>query len=179
MGSVKFNPQKQAQDFDQATVSEGSTRGYPESYKNGLPMIMPVRLKLSSWSDWWTVPIEPLVSVSGANVISKRTVAKAKHRGSIKERWSQDDYAVTLEGDLINPDNDIEYPEADVAQLRQVCEAKEAVEIDCDLLKYFDIYKIVIETYDFPFTPGDNQQRFSIKTVSDDLTDALTEEEQL
>jgi len=180
MDRVFFDPQKEAQEFDSiGTYSEGSSKKYNESYRNGIPMIMPVRLKLSSWGDWWTIPIEPLVSISGGNVIAKRTVAKAKYRGSIKERWAQDDYSVTLEGELKNEDSDFEFPEADLSRLRQVCESKEAVQIDCDLLKFFDVYRIVIETYDFPFTPGDNRQRFTINAISDDLTDALTEEEQL
>jgi hypothetical protein len=179
MDRVFFNPKKEATEFDQATVSGGSTRQYNQSYKNGLPMVMPVSLKLSTWADWWTVPIEPLVSVSGGNIIAKRTVAKGKHRGSIKERWAQDDYQVTLEGSLINRDSDYEMPEADIMKLREVCEAKEAVQIQCDMLKVFDIYKIVVETYDFPHTSGDNRQSYSIKAVSDDLTDALMEEDQL
>jgi hypothetical protein len=179
MDRIFTDPKKEAQGFDQVTVSEGSRKKYNESYKNGLPMIMPVRLKLSSWGDWWTIPIEPSVGISGGNIVAKRTVAKAKYRGSIKERWSQDDYTVNIDGTLITQDNDYEYPEADVAKLREVCEAKEAVQIDCDLTKYFDIMKVVIETYDFPFTQGDNKQKFTIKAVSDDLTDALTEEEQL
>lgn len=179
MDRVFFKPKKEAAEFDQVTVSKGSSKQYSESYPNGLPMIMPVRLKLSSWSDWWTIPLEPLVSVSGGNVVAKRTVAKAKYRGSIKERWAQDDFQVTIEGSLINQDSDYEMPEADIIKLREVCEAKEAVQIECELLRYFDIYNIVIETYDFPQTPGDNRQRYSIKAVSDDLTDALTEEDQL
>jgi hypothetical protein len=179
MDSITFNPKQQAQAFDQATVSGTSQKSYTESYANGIPMIMPVRLKLSGWADWWTIPIEPLVSISGGNVIAKRTVAKAKYRGTIKERWTQDDYKVTIEGLLINGESDISFPEDDLSKLRQVCEAAEAVQVDCDLLKYFDVYKVVVETYDFPFTQGDNKQQFSIKCISDDMTDVLTEEEQL
>ena len=88
MDRVFFDPKKDASQFNQTARPESSTRQYNESYKNGLPMIMPVRLKLSDWGDWWTIPIEPLVSVTGSNVVVKRTVAKAKYRGSIKERWS-------------------------------------------------------------------------------------------
>jgi hypothetical protein len=179
MGRVFFKPQEYAQDFDQVKLPGEASGKYTESYPSGIPMVMPVRFKLSGWADWWTIPIEPEVTVSGGNVIAKRTVAKAKYRGTIKERWTQDDYKVTIDGDLINPDSDIEFPEADLAKLRQVCEAVEAVQVDCDMLKYFDVYKIVVETYDFPFTPGDNKQRYSLKCLSDDLTDVLTEEDQL
>ncbi len=179
MDRVTFNPDKDGQAFDQVVISGDSQGKYIESYQNGLPMIMPVRFKLSGWADWWTIPIEPQVSISGGNVIAKRSVAKAKYRGTIKERWTQDDYQVTIEGMLINTESDIEFPEADLSRLRQVCEAAEAVQVDCDLLKYFDVYKVVVESYDFPFTQGDNKQRYSLKCISDDLTDVLTEEEQL
>jgi hypothetical protein len=179
MGKVFFKPEQDAQAFDQATVSDNSSGKYVESYQNGLPMIMPVRFKLSGWADWWTIPIEPRVSISGGNIIAKRSVAKAKYRGSIKERWTQDDFSINIEGLLQTDDSEIDFPEADLSRLRQVCEAAEAVQIDCDLLKYFDVYKVVVENYDFPFTPGDNKQRFTIKCISDDLTDVLTEEDQL
>ena len=152
---------------------------FREAHANGIPMTMPVRLKLESWSDWWLLPIEPLVGISGGNIIAKRMVAKGKYRGSVKERWTQDDYKVDIKGIFINAEDEGAYPESDVMRLREVCEAREAVQIECALLLYFDIYKIVIETYNFPFTKGENQQEFIIKAVSDDLTDILTEEEQL
>jgi uncharacterized protein DUF6046 len=150
-----------------------------EAHANGIPMVLPVRFKLESWSDWWTLPIEPLVSISGGNVVAKRSVAKASHRGTIKERWTQDDYKITIQGIFINSEDESEFPQADLIKLREVCEAREAVQIECDLFLYFDIYRMVIETYHFPFTSGENQQEYSIKAVSDDLTDILTEEEQL
>ncbi len=150
-----------------------------EAHANGIPMVLPVRFKLESWADWWTLPIEPLVSISGGNVVAKRMVAKGNYRGTVKERWTQDDYKITIKGIFINSEDEGAYPESDVMKLREVCEAREAVQIECELFLFFDIYRIVLETYHYPFTSGENQQEYSIKAVSDDLTDILTEEEQL
>ena len=156
----------------------GKTR-FSEANANGVPMVMPLRIKLESWPDWWLLPIEPLVSIAGGNVIAKRTVAKGKLRGTIKERWTQDDYAITIQGLFINSNDEGVYPEQQVSLLREICEAREAVQVECDLLTYFDVFRIVIETYNFPFTNGENQQQYSIKAVSDDITDVLMQEEQL
>jgi len=150
-----------------------------EAHANGMPMVLPVKLKLEGWSDWWLLPIEPLVSISGGNVITKRTVAKGKLRGSIKEYWAQDDYKVIITGTLIDPDNQSAFPEASLQLLREVCEAREAISIECDFTKFFDVYRVVVESYDFPFTPGEHRQSYTLNLVSDDLTDILTEEDQL
>ena len=142
---------------------------------NGYPMVMPVKLKLEG-QEFWTLPIEPLVSISGGNVIAKRNVAKGKGRGTIKERWSRDDYAVNIEGMLINFDDPNAYPEDDVRKLREFCEAKEAIQIECDLLGYFDVNRIVIEKFEIPFTKGENNQKYSISAYSDDIVDLLVED---
>ena len=165
--------------YDIRTFPGNLNQAYKQAHANGIPMIMPVRLKLESWGDWWTIPIEPLVSVSGGNVVSRRTVAKGKHRGTIKERWTQDDYNIIIRGVLINHENESKFPEADLQKLRQVCEAAEAVQVECDMLQYFDIYRAVVLKYNFPFTHGEMNQTYQITLVSDDLTDILTEEDQL
>ena len=152
---------------------------FNEAHATGMPMIMPLRVKLSTWDEWWTLPIEPLVGIKGGNKVIKRYVAKGTGRGSVKERWCQDDYKITISGIFINSEDESLYPEADVQKLREVVEAREAVLVDCALLLYFDIFKIVIEDWDIPFTSGENQQQYSIKALSDDFGDLLVEREQL
>lgn len=142
---------------------------------NGYAMVMPVKLRTPGGT-FWTFPVEPLVSISGGNIIAKRTVAKSKGRGTIKERWSQDDYTVNIEGVMINMDNANVYPEADVRKLRELCEAHEALEIECDLCLIHDISRITIVSWDIPFTKGEANQRFSISALSDDLFDLLVED---
>jgi len=150
------------------------TNDNPVNY-NGFSMVMPVKFRIPG-GEFWTFPVEPLVSLSGGNVIAKRTVAKGKGRGTIKERWTQDDYSVTIEGSFVNYDNANVYPEAHVRKLRELCETGEALEIECDLLKIHDITRICITSWDIPFTKGEANQRFTISALSDDLFDLLVED---
>lgn len=143
---------------------------------NGFAMIVPFSIGLTE-NNLWTLPVEPLLSLRGGNIISKRSVAKGKGRGTIKERWSQDDYEITLSGLLMNPSNLNAYPDEEVIKLRELCEARQALFVDCPALSRFDITRIVIESYDFPFTKGENVQAYSIKALSDDVTDLLIREE--
>ena len=73
-------------------------------------------------------------------------------------------------------DDENKFPEEDIQKLRNICEAKENIEIECDLLKIFNINRIAIEKFDFPFTKGANVQRYTITGVSDDIVDLLVEE---
>ena len=66
----------------------------------GVPMRFPLEISLVDQEDWWLVPIEPLITLTGRNIIVRRQVSKGKIRGSIKERWTQDDYQVKIEGAL-------------------------------------------------------------------------------
>ncbi|GEM_PF-2955503 len=154
--------------------SDGATTDKP-SNGNGFAMVMPLKLAFHE-KESWTVPVEPLVSISGGNVIAKRTVSKGKGRGTIKERWTQDDYQVTIEGVLINLKDANVYPEEDVRKLREFCEATEALDVECDLLKIYDITRITIVSWDIPFTKGEANQRFTISALSDDLFDLLKED---
>ena len=124
----------------------------------------------------WALPIDPLIAVNGKNVITKRYVSKSEMRGSIKESWSQDDFEVTISGILIAEDH--AGLMAQIKKLRGICEKREAVSVYCDFLnneETFNINKIAIESYDFPFTKGMENQSFSIKAYSDDGYSLLEE----
>ena len=132
----------------------------------GCPMVLPVSLRIEQEGESeWLLPYEPLISLTGRNVIVRRQVNKGKVRGSIKERWSQDDYTIKIQGVLIGADG---YPKADVAKLRKYCEAAK-VEVYCPLLEIFGISKMVIENYDFPMTTGVRNQNYSLTCYSDDI----------
>ncbi|MEI6898256.1 MAG: DUF6046 domain-containing protein [Bacteroidota bacterium] len=160
-------------------------RGFEETYLNdssrpyknfGYASVMPVKIRLaSSKGAYWELPIEPFVSVSGGNVIAKRTVAKGKGRGTIKEYWTQDDYSITIDGLFIYHDDESRYPQEDVKRLIAICEAKEVIDIECPMLSNLKIDHMVIEKFDFPFTKGENSQRYTITGFSDDLTNLLEE----
>lgn len=133
----------------------------------GYPMTLPLSMRIEQeGEEEWLLPFEPLVSVTGKNIIVRRQVNKGKVRGSIKERWTQDDYSIKIEGILMGKDND--YPEEDVARLRKFCEAAK-VEVYSPLLEIFGITRMVIEQYDFPMTTGSNNQNYSLSCHSDDI----------
>lgn len=132
----------------------------------GVPMRFPLEISLVDQEDWWLVPIEPLITLTGRNIIVRRQVSKGKIRGSIKERWTQDDYQVKIEGALMDLKRD-DYPRDDVQKLRNFCEATK-LKVRCPLFEIFSINQIVVEIYDFPFTKGIQNQQYTINAYSDD-----------
>ena len=127
---------------------------------------LPLEISLVDQEDWWLVPIEPLITLTGRNIIVRRQVSKGKIRGSIKERWTQDDYQVKIEGALMDLKRD-DYPRDDVQKLRNFCEAAK-LKVRCPLFEIFSINQIVVESYDFPFTKGIQNQQYTINAYSDD-----------
>ena len=106
-----------------------------------------------------------MITISGKQVITKRQVAKGKTRGSIKERWTLDDYAVRIEGILIGEGD--KYPADDVRRLRKYCEAGELI-ASSPLLELFGITRLVVESWEIPHTSGERNQNYSLSCVSDD-----------
>lgn len=136
---------------------------------------MPLRFKLDTDNVEFTLPVDPIISMSGKNIIVRRYVSKSEKRGSIKERWSQDDWVITISGVLI-ADSAAELKEM-VKQLREICEkGKTGVAVINDLFNnYMDILRIAIEDFDFPHTKGEENQAFTIKAYSDDVFQLLEE----
>lgn len=129
------------------------------------------------------LPIDPIISLASKNILIRRYVSKKseKERGTVKERWSQDDWEISISGVLMSDDD---YPSNSYAtgvneyiqKLLEICKYKGSVSITCDLLNnVFGINQIAIEDYDFPFTPGTENQQFNIKCYSDDMVNLLIE----
>lgn len=136
---------------------------------------VPVEFKISTDVRGYLLPFDPLISISGKNIITRRSVAKSKMRGTIKERWAQDDYTITITGVVIADEDYGESIEEHLANIKRYCEAPESVSITSDfLLDTFGIQKIAIESYDFPFTKGRQNQMYTIKGYSDDNYTLLT-----
>lgn len=127
---------------------------------------MPLRLKRSSDREWFTFPVEPLVSISGKNIITRRTVAKSKEQGTVKERWSQDDYDVTIQG-IVTEEDQEKYPKGYVQNLLNLFNERQAIEVDQEILFIFGIKCLAIESASFPHTKGLGNQNFEIKAYSD------------
>lgn len=144
-------------------LSDDELADWVRSNALGVPMQMPMTLRIEGGEEL-LLPYEPIVSLTGRNIIVKRQVNKSKTRGSIKERWAQDDYGIRIEGVLIGQDG---YPVGEVAKLRKFCEAAQ-VEVYSPLLDIFGITRMVVESYEFPATTGMHNQNYSLECVSDE-----------
>ena len=147
------------------TVMGGDVPDTEHANALGVPMVMPMKLKCDGMEEW-LLPYEPLVSVSGQHIMTRRHVSKGNVRGSIKERWTQDDYTIHIEGILMSRDGS--YPKDDVRKLRQYCEAGK-LEALCPLLEVFGIKHIAVSSWNMPFTSGTANQNYTIEAYSDDI----------
>lgn len=166
--ALGYNPLTMAQKLPGVKKAlETMTKPFDIPYEQ---TITPVTLLLSSTGKKFELPLDPLVSVSGKNDIVCRNVARydGETRGSIKEKWRTGDWNITIAGVLIaGEDTSIEQL---VSRLRQYIEADSNVEILCPFLRdCYGITRIVIESYDFPFTKGEENQTYTLKCKSDDV----------
>lgn len=133
----------------------------------------PFSFRSSKDENWYLLPWEPMINIQGSNRIIKRYVAKAGKNliGSIKERWSTDDYEITITGafygDKLLGKPSQTYPRRDMEKLRDYLLTAEAIEVLCEPLQILGINKIAIEAVSFPFTKGENVQAYEIRAVSD------------
>lgn len=133
-----------------------------------------------SQEPWYTFPYEPLISISGKNEIIRKTPAKVSNFiGSVKERWSQGDYEITITGSLIGPNQIGNYencfPRSEFEKLRDYCTAPEGIEVQCELLQLLGITTLVVEDFSFPFSKGENVQAYEMKCYSDFTQELLLE----
>lgn len=137
----------------------------------------PLSLSIDKGETWFRLPYEPLISISGKNTIAKRKVAKwnadvsKQMTGTIKERWSQDDYEITITGALMGSilTGNVEdcFPRADFEKLRKVLTHSKEIEVACPIFELLGINKIAVDDFSFPFTKGENVQAYEIKACSD------------
>ena len=132
----------------------------------------PLTLKAPGLDDY-TFPIDPLVSIAMKNIITRRQVAKGEKRGTIKERWTEDDAEITITGILIGPDET--YPEDEVSRLQAFYGQRRAIDVECAQLNDRGIQQIAIERLELPHTKGAANQAFMITAYSDDADELLTE----
>ncbi|EGV44340.1 hypothetical protein BZARG_788 [Bizionia argentinensis JUB59] len=125
----------------------------------------------------YLLPYEPMININGKNTLIRRNVAKAKTKGgrevggSIKERWNQGDYDITITGVLIGSllTGNVEdcFPREDFEKLRDFMTTPKSLKVYCEPLQLLGINQIVIEDFSFPFTKGENVQAYEIKCYSD------------
>lgn len=164
-------------DFDVEDLSDAELEEVVRTNALGVPMVMPLRFQLEeSGAKEWLFPIEPMISLNGQNILVRRHVNKGTIKGSIKERWTQDDYTVRIEGILMSREG--KYPDEDVATLKNFCEAGH-VKALCPLLEIFGISQLAIESWDIPFTTGLTNQNYTITAYSDDIYKLLLSRDDL
>ncbi|MCM1035534.1 MAG: DUF6046 domain-containing protein [Paludibacter sp.] len=139
------------------------------------PHVCPLKIKWESETAWWYFPIDPIVAISSRNNIVKRSVLKVsandnERRGTVKELWSQDDYDITISGIFMGCEAGY-LPEEDIQMLRAYCEGRKAVMVESPIFTPFNIRRIAIESYEFPFTKGMENQLFTIRATSDDFNE--------
>ncbi|MFC5408005.1 DUF6046 domain-containing protein [Larkinella bovis] len=133
----------------------------------GVTMQMPLRLGLKrDGSDLWTLPIEPLISMRGRNIIVRRNISKKKGIGSVKEIWSQDDYTIRIRG-IFMSSVEGEMPESNLSTLKQLLEAKQSLTISCKLTDIMGVTLFAPEEWELPETSGLKNQYFQISGYSD------------
>jgi hypothetical protein len=156
----------------------GDSSFKPSAYF-GLPVFDALAFKPSSYKDKDNNIIEYGKIVSDFKVDSvlfdvtqQKQIIKTNIQGvsgSVKEYISKGDYQVTIRG-VICDQNSSNYPSEQVNQLREFLEVETAVEVVSAFLNdVFNIFNLVIESYNFPQTEGfQNMQRFEIQAISDE-----------
>ncbi|GEP52381.1 hypothetical protein FNO01nite_30530 [Flavobacterium noncentrifugens] len=166
---------------NQSEIDSTEFETIPGSYTADMPNLQeqffPFSLSIDNGATYFTLPYEPMISISGHNNIVKRNVAKWHAEGSeqlfgtIKERWSQDDYSITITGALFGSilTGAVEdcFPVEDFRKLNAVLKHSKEVRVNCAPLELLGITKIVVEDFSFPFTKGENVQAYEVKVISD------------
>ncbi len=143
----------------------------------GVSMTFPLRLQLDEeGSEEWLLPYEPTLTLRCEHIITRRYVNKGKVKGSIKERWSQNDYEVTIDGMLCGTKG--EYPTNDVLKLRSHCEGAK-LRVWHPLLELMGISRLVVNRWSLPHTEGKAYQRYRLDCSSDDIYKLLLSREDL
>jgi hypothetical protein len=127
--------------------------------------ICPLTLQYTGMIDF-TFPLDPVISMSSKNIIIRRYVNKSGIRGSIKERWSQDDWEISISGVIC--EEDACALELIILRLREFCSIPNSVGVACSVFNDAGITQISIESLELPFTAGPENQAFVIKAYSDD-----------
>lgn len=133
----------------------------------------PISFSFTPDGQKWLFPYEPMINISGGNNIIKRNVAKQGNKliGTIKERWSQKDFEISITGVLIgsltNGSPEDCFPREQMTKLFEFLTKAKVIYVYCHTLEILGINRIVIEDYNFPFTKGENIQAYDIKALSD------------
>jgi len=138
----------------------------------------PLSFSLTENGEKFLLPYETMINITGKNILVRRNVAKWKDvpgvseiEGTVKERFSRDDYTIEITGVLIGSllTGSIAdcYPINDFRLLKDYLTSAKAIYVWCEPLHLAGIDRIAIEDFSFPFTKGENVQAYTIKAYSD------------
>lgn len=183
---VPFLPFKRDEEFASTSPSVPKS----EKWKTDLPknnQFFPLSIRRTGESgSYYTLPWEPLISISGGAEIVKRSVAKisnastsTEYIGTVKERFSAKDYAITITGVLLGKNMtggyENTFPRKDFEALRDYCLHPKGLDVQCELLQLLGINRIVVESFNFPFSKGEEVQAYELQCLSDFTADFLLE----
>jgi hypothetical protein len=110
-------------------------------------------------------PIDTALFQINQEKIIQKTVIQGRS-GSVKEYIADGDFIINIKG-IITGDNGV-YPQEEVSNLIKMLKLPIALKVNSQLLSLFDIFSVVVESYNFPQTEGSqSQQLFEINCVSD------------
>lgn len=162
-------------DADTDPADAGRTAGSASMVQDlgSAVFVSPMQMWLDTESEAsaFELPFDPIISVSGSNTVVKRNVAKKVGGGTVKEFWTTNDYSISISG-VITADEQADC-DAIVWKLRQLCtEGRTGLNVACPGLNdAFDVYRMVVESFEFPFTAGIGNQDVTITCVSDEMYD--------
>lgn len=118
--------------------------------------------------------LDPILAVSGKNIIARRYVAKGSLHGTVKESFSQDDFDITITGVLMG--DDAKDLNEQVQELQSILVCGESLAVVNDLLNDgYGITRLVVDSFQFPHTKGMQNQSYTIKCYSDSSINILEE----
>ena len=132
-------------------------------------MLRPAFKKYTSDDEGWVqLPNEPIMSLRTNKNIVITTVNRGKRKGDVIEEINLGGWQIGLEGIIYNDEGD--YPESEVSQLRQLLEEPGSLEIKCLLAKVFGIKYVVIKQAQFDRREGQvvNLVTYSLGLQSDE-----------
>ncbi len=134
----------------------------------GLPYFMDMYCTIPG-SPKVRLPHEPLIRFSLRKNIVKTVTVGSKRKGTVKEYISADDYQIEFRGVCVDANNPYRYPSSQVDIIRKLSETNEAIEVSNDILRFFGIYKMVIESVSFSDMVGvPGAQAYQIRAISDE-----------
>jgi hypothetical protein len=177
---VPFLPIKNKIEINEESF-DGKFKEWQATPSNIAGQYFPLAIRKKGTNDpYYTLPYEPMISITGKNELIKKTPSKFNNFiGSVKERWAQGDYEITITGTLIgaNQIGNYEncYPRADFEKLRDYITSPQGIQVECELFQLLGITTIVVEDFSFPFSKGENVQAYEIKCCSDFTQELLLE----